>query len=58
MNGTHISAPEAAVAITIVVAGTVAQVWSDVSSDALVGIYASVLGFVFGRGVSLRLSKK
>jgi FlaG/FlaF family flagellin (archaellin) len=44
-----VSITEAVVAIVVILAVTVATVTGKMSSDASVGIYGSVLGYVFGR---------
>lgn len=45
----HIGIAEGAVAVVALVGATVSAILGQVSSDALVGLYGTVLGYVFGR---------
>ena len=50
MSEIRLSIPEMAVAVATLVAATVAATVADtISGDALVALYGSVLGYVFGR---------
>lgn len=48
---------EAAVAVAVVVAATVSGALGVVSGDAVVGVWGTVLGYVFGQGVERRRSR-
>lgn len=44
-----VAIPEAIIALAVIVCVTIADVTNHVSPDAVIGVYASVLGYTFGR---------
>lgn len=49
-NGSNVrTTEETAVGLAVVGCATIAAHWGVITGDALVGVYASVLGYVFGR---------
>lgn len=61
MRGRNISSAEAVVAVVALVGATTATILGEISSDALVGMYGTVLGYVFGRvrnGIEHRAEEK